>query len=214
MSNIYTTTLTVLESGFAKDDWQDGKLSTRDNFGTTPYSGTAIPTQGAEVQTRPEWSVTSGSPSASTGQVDFGAGNNTNQTIRSSFESNITGRWWFDFEVGSDPSTNTFRLRFLNDSANGEYYTIDLNHDQGLRTFYNDGSGANLIQQHESLNWGANRYTVEIRRDSNGNYEIYRDGTLKDTWTETFVPTSTDSVVFNNGYDASVNVYNYYHAPL
>jgi len=179
------------------DDWDDSRLTDRrvtvEAFRCKEQSNF-----------RPEWTTESGSPSASGGELVLPAGDTTVQIVDapSSFD---TGTWEVDLlEHTASTGAVVFRLIFQ-DADNWwsgwwrlyEGYQKLVKDDAGTVTAVID-TGTGVIADDGTY------HTYKYTRDSDGNWEMFQDGSSLGTATDTFLPTA-NKLRFRNWEDAEVD---------
>jgi len=176
--------------GIIGDDWEDNKLTSRDNAATVA-SGL-----GRIVQKfRPEWNVISGTPTVSSGKLYL---DNTCELQISC--SHVVGAWQFKIEwVGRGYYTSWCYIKFMCVDANNAYYfktsSRNSSSEHGLCKIVN-GEATSLI----TFALDSSVRIIKITRDSNGNFEIFRDGESQGTVTDTDI---TSSNYFNIKFNKS-----------
>lgn len=158
------------------DDWNDNKLTARDNAATTATGFT----DRFGKSFRPEWAIV-GTPTVSSEYLHMDAGETI--SISSSF---ITGTWEFDFQrTGSE--VNTIRTYFIYEDGNNSWVSYLTANGTEFDLRKNDAGIATII----NAIWAADNgwHTKKITRDVSGNWEILFDGGSKGTALDAFMPT-------------------------
>jgi len=166
--------------GYMGDDWNDNKLTSRDNAATVATALDKI------FQTfRPEWTVISGTITTANSRVEGDAsGSNKVQTSSSITE----GTWEVDIIVLATGSYQNIYFIYQ-DSSN--HWIAGNSTPGGTRAWHvrkvASDSETDIIQS----NWteATGTYALKVTRDSSGNFELFVDGTSKGTATDTWLPT-------------------------
>lgn len=178
------------------DDWEDNKLTDRDDRATTPS-----PLLGANEFSqvfRPEWTTESGSPSASGGVLVLTAGDATAQTI--SLDTTLfVGTWEFDVTKQADGTAGAIRFEFYSGGSLVYYWRWD-NSDGYM--IYDEVDGADVISVTHAEDTAT--HAVKITRASGGDWELFFDGASDGTATDA-TTTSIDEIRINNIEDIEVH---------
>lgn len=177
--------------GIIGDDWEDNKITSRDNAATVATALDKI------FQTfRPDWS-TNGDVSVASGHVTLA---NTDAGLIISFDK-VVSLAQLKLAFQDTSGNNRQEFRFMSDSNN----IPNNSNNWQLRTTcagdfdlykYVSGSGTNVI----SSTWTANTawHTIKATRDADGNWEIFFDGTSKGTAIDTWLPTINYLTISNH----------------
>lgn len=183
------------------DDWDDNKLSDRDDADVTATGFTDLFAQLDHF--RPEWYTESGSPSATGGELVLPAGDTTNQTI-SILTTFFVGTWEVDEQKQGDGTTGNTRAcewRLNGDTK----YSFLWRYDDAHMVYDSVDSTSIVSATHaEDTAW----HTRKCTRDSVGNWEIFFDGASDGTTTDT-TTTSTDELRISNIEDIETHFDNY-----
>lgn len=184
----YTVQGDAEASANVADDFGDGSLSNRDDFSTLSWGGPQ-PTSNFVTSTRPSWTVNNGSASVSDGSLSFGATSSDVNTPSSQMD-NVT--WEYKFHRNSASGDSSFAPCDTGDGVDGGWqrqpyngYEINHHQDNPLRFRRVDqGSATSLI---EASSRPSTPYTIDVRltRDDTGYWELYIDGTLIGSVTDT-----------------------------
>ena len=163
--------------GIIGDDWDDNKLTSRDNAAVVPTALDKI-----FQAFRPEWTVVQGSVIVANGRIegDASGGGNRIQTPLSITE----GTWKVDIIILAT-RTNQLILFIYQDDAN--FWWAGNNAGEWCLMKYQGGAATYLIESTWSEATGT--YTFKVTRDSSGNFEIFVNGVSKGTATDSFLPT-------------------------
>jgi len=173
--------------GVIGDDWDDNKLTSRDNAATVATALDKI------VQTfRPEWTVKAGTITVANSRVE-GDASGTNEVQTSSL-SITEGTWEVDIIVLATGHTQL--IYFIYQDIDNHYHAGNST-PGGTRAWYlykyEGGAGSELILS--SWTEATGTYALKVTRDSSGNFELFVDGNSKGTATDTWLPTTYDSIV-------------------
>ena len=180
--------------GVIGDDWDDNKLTSRDNAATTATSLDKIVQNFRQV-----WTNTYGTPSASGGNLVLPVGNSDIQ---------IT-------EINNTVDAGTFQCdaQYVTGITTGGYYLLSiLNGSAGYSTYWSSteyslqeyGAGTRIV---ESVAPDTSVHAIKFTRDSSGNFELFRDGVSKGTVADTNT-TTFPKLTMRNSADAEVYVDN------
>jgi len=182
------------------DDWGDNCLTNRRYGGnaTISISDTVYECKNF----RPEWTTESGSPSASGGVLVLTAGDATSQQISTPSDF-TTGTWEADFYYTDSPSTgNTSLFPMVEDKQNEDYQIAIRTDDYDLGK-HSGGSYTRVIDTSTSSSVG-DWHTCKATRDSDGNWELFHDGTSVGTATDTYLP-SVKTLWHTNAHDVEIH---------
>jgi len=181
--------------GVIGDDWEDNKLTSRDNAATTATSLDKI-----FQNFRPEWTVVEGTPEVSSGQLVLLGGSCSPAETVSTPSSFTTGTWEEKVTTGSARACGR-QLQFIYQDADNLYnmggsWGAANNHYLGKTEA---GSGTTLIDV--SGNLESTTMTRKATRDSAGNFEMFKDGASEGTASDDFLPDVQEIRFTNSGDD-------------
>lgn len=153
---------------------------------------------------RPEWTVVSGSPSASGGILKLPAGDTTVQTIQ--ITSNITKGVW-EIKVRSTASATAGRksFRFWKVDANNYYQTVVYSRgDGGIYLYKIEGGTSSILGKNvpgnpdtRTTDW----LTIKVIHDGSGNFSVYMNGNKQFDATDSSPFTTCNYVEIENTED-------------
>jgi hypothetical protein len=177
------------------DDWADGNLtSNREDYNTTAFSGfgSTLVEQGDNGDlARPEWNVDNGSPSVTSNNLTAADGDRLRTPLGI---SNIDGYTW-EFRIAdlADGSTRYINLTSLSTLyRDGEsnlqdgYFLFISGSDIGLAVD-DGGSASGTLGSSITINPPV---VVRVERDFSGGWEVFIDGDLQVSGTDTTFTTS------------------------
>jgi len=184
--------------GYLADDWNDNKITSRDNAATLPTSFDKI-----FQNFRPEWSG---------GLVSDGNFKLTNDNQRECCSSTITvGTWEVDYYVtGTSNFRGALMYNMYKDANN--YYLLYNRIDKIGFDFQKciSGSTTTLIDN-DVLGLDSTWENMAVTRDINGNFEIFLEGTSRGTVTDTDLTESNNlylgCISLNDTYFDNLKVY-------
>lgn len=190
------------------DDFADGKLSSRDNYGTTspnfPCSDDNDYLDSNPSITRPEWVVSSGTVTADNGGMLFDSSTTTPTAQADS--GKVTGIWKMDFRFQSLPSTDWLIFRFIYENENN-YYSAVIQYDDEVTIGKVEG-GSSTYTTNKSWTLDTDSHTLKVKRKSNGDIYMYIDGDQVDSATDWTWTPSIDNFSIRQKQDADVLVDN------
>ena len=166
------------------DDWNDNKITSRDNAATTE---TGFTDRFGKIF-RPEWSQVSGTTTVSNGRIVL---NENNEKIQTS-STQVTGTWEYDFQLDSTGGGDYEAiLQFMHDGT--DYYQLSVMDDGHIDL---QKTGSHLTTPSWSVD--TDTHTLKLTRDSSGNMEIFLDGASLSTTTNNDI-TSSSNMYISNG---------------
>jgi len=187
VSEITVDGQTVFEAGpdipdgpaYLIDDWDDNKLQNRDGTITSTHNG--VPSV-----YRPEWTILSGSPTATGGQFVSTIGGigtdvniNNNETLTVEIEN-----WTLN---GSDDGTS---VQFWYQDENNRWQA-DLSSSSGSLQVFKRVDGTFTSVSSVTLS-DFTDVNVRIERDGTENWTVFVNGTQQDTFVDSFEPTANE----------------------
>lgn len=201
-------------TNYLEDDWDDnnltGRASTTEGYFLHPSDGLISDMEAGDALKgvyRPEWTTQSGSPSATNQELQLADGSTTVQAV--SIPSVFTvGRWQWDHDYNSNPSSGGTRLYFIAQNSGADpndAYAIEVLHDTNLDLIKDSGgSESTLINGSRTDNTSSQNY--DVARDSYGGFELFNDGDVSQgTATDTTHTESLYLVIRNSANARSDN---------
>jgi len=162
------------------DDWEDNKLTDRDDRATTTAS--VLGANEFAQRFRPEWTTKEGSPSATGGYMLLDAGEEVK--IPSGFD---TGTW--EQDTWLDAANACQKFKFIWQDADNFWVTYFDDEYTHLDLCKNDaGTSTAVIDYTVDPTLGV-WHDIKITRSSAGDWELFYDGSSVGTATDAFMPT-------------------------
>ena len=197
-------------ANYLEDDWGDNSLSTRTNPADGVYASPSAIRAGDTLigRYRPEWSVTNGSPSATSGYLSLPGNDTTPDRLRTTSKW-TTGTLQYDARQTTLQSSSTTALiimSFIHQDPNNKIFSY-FRDDSGTTQFRRltktvSGTGTELIKNDTTpdTNW----HTTKITRSAYGDWEAFWDGVSYGTATDSFLPDNNHRVrIKKQGYQAN-----------
>ena len=169
---------------YLQDDWGDNKLTDRDNSGTTTHNG-------EEGVYRPEWAVDSDVVSVTNESLHAEEGGQVRTEINLNLDETITWKW-NDVDISNAGSSANHSLQVWSEATDWDFFTNGMTpgyiieystSDSGrVRLWESDGTDSNQLT--EEIGVGTN-IDIEVKRDSDGGWEVSVDGGEPETATDT-----------------------------
>lgn len=174
-------------NNYLEDDFGDNALTSRTNPDDGVYAHPDANVAGDVFvgRYRPEWNITSGSPSSSDGVLST-VGGATVQSIITTSEFS-SGEWSFDFQFLSDPTNRAAYVDFIGVSPS---LNSDGRPNNGYAVQMLNFGELNLDQNNTDLIVGSwsndtSKNSIRVTRTSYGEFELFNNGTSVGTTTDT-----------------------------
>jgi hypothetical protein len=156
------------------DDWGDGNATARDRH----VEGNYVSDNGViPARIRPDWDG---------GTVTGGAYRLSNGAYTDALSKHDTGSWEIDWQFVSDPTSGYLFIEFLLQDSSNRYEVLVGN--GGTHQVKKHQGGSNIGIVSGSHPDDTNLHTTRVTRDSDGNWELFLDGSSQGTATDTFLP--------------------------
>jgi len=192
--------------GHILDDWADNRLYDRLTFAEIPLEFPRPISVYKDAVTRPEWTICAGTPSAHDSILDIPAGTGWwTQFLRTSLGITV-GTWSIMHRWLATPTTRNDFLHFIvvdtcvageadaNHWAMGHHYDgrfLLVKSEAGVKTTVIEVTKPIDTEWHE---WA-------VKRDANGNFELFYDGVSVGTYTDPFLPPTPHGVIIRGDTD-------------
>lgn len=177
------TGLTEL-SNYIEDDWNDNSLTSRSNTVDGVFAHPDANEAGDVLigRYRPEWNVTNGSPTASSGVLNLNNSSGTDTVMV--IPSNMSvGSWQYDWTLTNTDTSNAVTIQYhimsqtttaLQDGYESTTYYSGTVESWHLDVRQGGGSTTTIINGSNTKD--TNTHTREVTRDSYSNWEMFNDG--------------------------------------
>ena len=167
----------AIPDAYLSDDWGDDRLTDREGSGTTTYNG-------VEGVFRPEYTIDSGSPSATNGTLNWSAGDQFYTNINLNLDETVTWEIKNTVSVSSDRCFVTLFSETTSFGGEGRpissYVLVIDGSDRLVFTIDDTASSGGFLS-----GTGSDGDDVTITRSPNGDWELIVDGTSQDTGSDT-----------------------------
>jgi len=172
------------------DDWNDNKLTSRDNAATTATGFT----DRFGKTFRPEWATTFGTPTAVGGELVL----DVDDAVDTPITFNV-GSWEFKFTRVATTASALLYFRF---GGVGKYHMAGTSATLSKVSIYDRVDSTDVISAAITVDTAP--HTLKATRDAGSNWELFYDGASKGTGNDA-TTTSFDALVFGTVDGSTVN---------
>lgn len=192
---------------YLEDNWDDNALSSRSNPTSGPWFYQPVPNQPGDTlvgRYRPDWTIPSGTPSATNQRVEF-PDSNANGIQEIVTDTDITvGSWQWDFTSAANVDAGSGSgLVFIWQDSNNKWFTPAQGDDEVALRKTDAGTTTTIYKASATVDDG-NPHTIEQQRDDAGNFETFVDGASIGTGSDTFLPTPNLMRYYSSNWEAKV----------
>jgi hypothetical protein len=173
------------------DDWADNQFtSNRESFDTTPYQFASQDTNFNAVGTRQPWTITNASPFVTNKQLDI-RDLDVCETNLSPDPATLSKAVW-EFRIASTSGRNGPSLALWRENGDNFWQLFSRVSGGNARLDkIQNGNFSTVIDTGQSFP-SSSPFKVRVTRDSAGFWEVFLDGNLVGSATDTFAPTANN----------------------